>query len=322
MKKTTKKNSTMRKLLPAFAMLTVSAISLSSATYAWFTMNKTVTVTNMQVKATAEEGLLVNEVAAYDSTTWDDAATANQPAGVAAINLYPTSTKNGTAWVHANSKKSNSAAGATAADAKSTELTTDGYTLLTLAASQKATATAGSQAEINSYYVDGDSDSTFDAEERQYYAKYTYYLKSSSDNTLTLGTTEGSYNLGILPTASGTSGSAALDKALRVGVAIGGKFYIFAPIAGATTSYFYNAEGTGAGAVTAYTTKQATDLGSLPKTSVDGTQVDVYLWFEGEDENCMTDNITASLDTLSVNVAFSLDTLGSAATVNGVSMGS
>lgn len=59
---------------------------------------------------------------------------------------------------------------------------------------------------------------------------------------------------------------------------------------------------------------------SLPNTSTNGTQVDVYLWFEGKDANCMTDNITASLDTLSVSVAFSLDSLNANATDNGVSM--
>lgn len=91
-------------------------------------------MTNMQVKATAEEGLLVNEVSTYNDTHWDEEATANQPTGAAAINLYPTSTKNGTAWVHANSLKSNNAAGVTAANAKSANLTADGYTSLTLAA--------------------------------------------------------------------------------------------------------------------------------------------------------------------------------------------
>jgi hypothetical protein len=59
MKKTNKKNSKMRKLLPAFAMLTVSAISLSSATYAWFTMNKEVTVTGMSLKTKVGSNLLV-----------------------------------------------------------------------------------------------------------------------------------------------------------------------------------------------------------------------------------------------------------------------
>jgi hypothetical protein len=61
MKKTNKKNSKMRKLLPAFAMLTVSAISLSSATYAWFTMNKTVTVTGMSMKTKVGANLLISD---------------------------------------------------------------------------------------------------------------------------------------------------------------------------------------------------------------------------------------------------------------------
>ena len=59
MKKTNKKNSKMRKLLPAFAMLTVSAISLSSATYAWFTMNREVSVTGMSMRTKVSENLLI-----------------------------------------------------------------------------------------------------------------------------------------------------------------------------------------------------------------------------------------------------------------------
>jgi len=50
----------MRKLLPAFAMLTVSAISLSSATYAWFTMNKEVEVTGLSMQATTSSGLEIS----------------------------------------------------------------------------------------------------------------------------------------------------------------------------------------------------------------------------------------------------------------------
>jgi hypothetical protein len=60
MKKNAKKNSKARKLLPALAMLTVSAISLSSATYAWFTMNKEVTVTGMSMRTKVSENLLIS----------------------------------------------------------------------------------------------------------------------------------------------------------------------------------------------------------------------------------------------------------------------
>jgi hypothetical protein len=59
MKTNKKKGSPMKKLLPAFAMLTVSAMSLSSATYAWFSMNKEVTVTGLQLTAKSDSRYLI-----------------------------------------------------------------------------------------------------------------------------------------------------------------------------------------------------------------------------------------------------------------------
>lgn len=50
----------MRKLIPAFAMLLVSVILLSTASYAWFSMNTTVTATNMSVKATTGPSLVIS----------------------------------------------------------------------------------------------------------------------------------------------------------------------------------------------------------------------------------------------------------------------
>ncbi|MGN0585591.1 MAG: hypothetical protein ACI4JD_09075 [Ruminococcus sp.] len=60
MTKTTKKSSAKRKLIPAVGMLTTSAIMLSSATYAWFTMNKEVEVTGLQMSATSSQSLEIS----------------------------------------------------------------------------------------------------------------------------------------------------------------------------------------------------------------------------------------------------------------------
>ena len=49
----------MRKLIPAFSMLLVAAIMLSTASYAWFTMGTTAEATGMQVKAEAASSLLI-----------------------------------------------------------------------------------------------------------------------------------------------------------------------------------------------------------------------------------------------------------------------
>jgi hypothetical protein len=57
---TNKKSSASRKLIPAIGMLTVSAMMLSSATYAWFTMSREVDVTGIQMTATVPENLEIS----------------------------------------------------------------------------------------------------------------------------------------------------------------------------------------------------------------------------------------------------------------------
>lgn len=61
MKTNEKKNtSAKKKLIPAVAMLTTSAVMLSTATYAWFTMNKTAEVNGLEMAATAGGGLEIS----------------------------------------------------------------------------------------------------------------------------------------------------------------------------------------------------------------------------------------------------------------------
>jgi hypothetical protein len=54
-----KKKSTARKLLPAAGMLAVSASMLATSTYAWFTMNKEVSVTGMTLQTKVGSNLLI-----------------------------------------------------------------------------------------------------------------------------------------------------------------------------------------------------------------------------------------------------------------------
>ncbi|SDB40303.1 hypothetical protein SAMN02910317_02005 [Ruminococcaceae bacterium FB2012] len=57
MANTTRKGSAKKKLISAIAMLTVSAVTLSTATYAWFTMSREVEVKNIQMTATTPEDI-------------------------------------------------------------------------------------------------------------------------------------------------------------------------------------------------------------------------------------------------------------------------
>jgi hypothetical protein len=56
---TKKKGSPYKKLIPAAGMLMVSATMLATSTYAWFTMNKEVTVTGMTMNTKVSENLLI-----------------------------------------------------------------------------------------------------------------------------------------------------------------------------------------------------------------------------------------------------------------------
>ena len=276
-------------------------------------MNSKVTATNMMVKAVAEQGILINEVATYNSDSWDNVATTTQTEG---IPLRATSTANTKDWFVAYSKVSDSAASASST-ANSINLTDAGYTALTFAASPQSTAAnAGTNAQTDIYWVDKDGSTSYQAGEG-YYVKYTYYIKSSSD-AITCGLTAGAQNLNIeAPTVTGNTNSALLDQSLRVAVVVAGKAYIFAPLNSISTTYYV---GTNHVPTTTLTGDQATSLTSSPATTQDGVAVHVYIYFEGEDANCKTQNITSTLDDLTVEVGFKLVDNAANVTDNGVTI--
>lgn len=57
---TKKKNTTMKKLVPAAGMLALSATMLATSTYAWFTMSREVEVKNIQMTASVPEDLQIS----------------------------------------------------------------------------------------------------------------------------------------------------------------------------------------------------------------------------------------------------------------------
>ena len=58
-KNVNKKSNNKSKVVSALAMLLVSAVALSSASYAWFTMSKEVSVTGIELQATAPDNVLI-----------------------------------------------------------------------------------------------------------------------------------------------------------------------------------------------------------------------------------------------------------------------
>jgi hypothetical protein len=296
--------------------------------------------------------LLINEVKAIGSNAWDEAATANLTPST--VVLRPASTSDMVTFWHANSKKSNIEAGVDDLTNTVKDASDNYYQNVTMGqtgiedevlvydetqTSETNYATGNSMAETHIYYRDasflGGSDSTYEDGEG-FYVKYTYYLKSSGDTDLTLDNLEAQVKATKKTTVpDGTSTD--LEKSLRVGIAVPESntsttikgFKIFAPVAGADTSYSVTGSADGAagtratvaptvaattGSFTDYVRLNNSDGAATPTYSTitipnvnntnDGLPVYVYVWFEGEDTNCKSDNITAALSTYDIDIQF------------------
>ena len=106
----------MKKIIPALALLLVSAVLLATSSFAWFSMNTTVTVTGMEVRTKVSSNLQIKEdtlgsttrIADVNFTTAvDESTTYTTPAL-----LEPVSTTTGKAFFFTTNAKSNGDAAA------------------------------------------------------------------------------------------------------------------------------------------------------------------------------------------------------------------
>lgn len=54
-----------KKLIPAVCMLLIASMLMGTTTYAWFSMNRTVTATNMQISAKADSSLVISKTTTF-----------------------------------------------------------------------------------------------------------------------------------------------------------------------------------------------------------------------------------------------------------------
>ncbi|MBR4768787.1 MAG: hypothetical protein IK088_07405 [Lachnospiraceae bacterium] len=283
-----------KKLIPALAMLLVSASMMGTSTFAWFSMNTQVSAVGMQVKAVAEDGILISNA---DKTTWSNTATAK----VTTANLVPTSTAGTTtpAWAHNTS---------TNADEAQANQAASSYEDLSLTWSNSNSHGEG--------FVDltGGTAGSRDSNEKIYVLLNEFYIKSSG-NALTLGSGQTYADLYINDVTVTSAGAfLKIDNSLRVLVVVGSAAYIYAPVidqAGGTTTMTYNFKQNTA--VTAYDATAAagfdktTGTTSIANTDAGATLAQVYIYFEGEDANCKSTNISGvTTQNLSVSVNFGL----------------
>lgn len=176
MKTNEKKNtSAKKKLIPAVAMLTTSAVMLSTATYAWFTMSREVEVTGIKLTATTPQTIEVSlgratTQATIDNTTWatapkNDAADSDLWSNKAATSsvyasfakLIPASSTDGTNLYYTTKAKENGkSVDITGANAftQATENNNAGWTFQTAGASSETESNLTADTKGEGYYLD------------------------------------------------------------------------------------------------------------------------------------------------------------------------
>lgn len=284
----------MKKLIPALCMLLVAACLMGTSTYAWFAANLEVTASGMSVKAVSDGGLAIGIYTAFNQAPEDGAFKGAE------------SVTNG--W-------SNS--GATAATVKPTSFT-GAVSGSNYAAGNWVTSTAnnpGLAASNGTYVTAIDNDTTWGATTGAEIFQHTKWQVKS----LVEGKTYELKISGITVSGGTTTAGAAknLEKSLRVLVKYDGKFFKFAPNctpAEVAAAKFYSGTGTTLSDETNLVAGLKADgtaatisvvLGNISTTAQD---VEVFIYYEGEDANCKSAN-AIDIKTLSVAITYATGNL-------------
>ena len=278
----------MKKLIPALALLLVSAVLLATSSFAWFSMNTTVTVTGMSVTAKVNDNLQIAPTT-VDATT--KAADSAFKYGYVMTHtsqlLEPVSTANGVNFFYTSTK--NVQANGDAA--------TDTYV-----AYNHASTT--------------DFDTNYGTTGAKGYVEYAVQLKADNSSNATKYVNLSTLNITY-------AGAAADQMAFRVAVFVNdmgadGSTAATAPTESSLktllkmTGSAYHETGkavTSTSATGAITNKAdvAANIGSVAANSSRYFKVVVRLWIEGEDTTCTNSTFASLTDTWDFDLAFTFD---------------
>lgn len=295
-----------RQLLAAIAMVLVATIALGSSTYAWFVSNTEVQATSSSVKSTsATPNLLIvagaTETGGADGTTWTakkaGGKTVESISSTAATALYPASTNDCKAWWVVSGWTGNDGNAPKANKYYNPAIT----------------ATANGDNAKNGQYTQGST--TLNAYQVTTYSVYT----TTGEVDLNLNPAN-PINVDISSGAAQDTGTGFKD-ALRVGIVVNGELkLVYAPTAETGTGndadgaagYRTVKDGTSTQAAgynhveadtfTGWTATSKNDGtyqkagNSLGKVTTEGVVVQIYVWLEGTDADCLVGTADAASD--------------------------
>ena len=268
-----------RKLIPAIAMLLISAVMMTTASFAWFSMNTSVTAGGMNVEATTAMNLVISN---NGSNGW---ASQTNAADTTKKTLNPSST----------------AIPATPSTADLSFFTVPSAGVNPDSGAMKdgavvTAATSGTDYVKYSFYVkiDGVAGSV---------QKNLYVEEISVANTPSSAISSA---LRVAVTAQNADGTDAATSTIYQ--------YIFAPVTGYSATYkglvaTRTAEETSknvlsADNVTISTAGTNTTLGRV--TADSSVKIDVYVWYEGQDASCTTSN-SVNVEELAISIKFAMN---------------
>lgn len=298
----------MKKLIPALCLLLISAAMLGTSTFAWFSMNTTVTAETVTVKAVATKNLLISDAAAGTYTA-SLALTTNidtlVPCSTAANNALPTFYR-----LNAAGHGMDPDSYATAFDSTFVAATEDThYVRETMYIKSVGSASTNLIATIS--YTGGAEEldpalrvlivvneaNTF------YYAPVTgaSAWKGIASISAAEAKTAVAANMGATSDVKAIDGityyedsecTEATSPAPAAGDDVTGKYFILP--AGIKTLSASN--------ISTSTSGSTVIVGTVEADTA--YKIDVYFWYEGEDTNCKATN-TVDLDTTTFTVKFS-----------------
>jgi hypothetical protein len=266
MTNTKKKKNNTKKLLGAIGMLTVSAAMLVSSTFAWFSMNKDVKALGMQTTAKAEDGIAI---AAYTNNGQTAPAASAFKDSANAYNL-PSST------VQLLPTFTNDGTNWYHSWSKEVDdgqiYGDDGYTAV-------------------------DNDAT---NGNYYYLMNKFQIKSiTADKAIYVKKVE-------VATPANTK---AYDESIRVLIKMGSTIQIFNKDGTTWAAETAAASTNGNDAITTDVTASPTvvnnAIATIGTAATTGTDVEIYVYYDGEDPACKTTNI--DFDQVTINVTFTSD---------------
>ena len=247
-----------RKLLPALAMLLVSAVMMSTASFAWFSTNTTAYANGMSVQIATAQNLLISENDADDYKSMYGAS-------INKTNMSPASAEN-------------------------------------VPAPKFYYVTTAGKIQPDSSAAASDTVFAEDTTEK-HYAKFSVDLKAVGE------VNEGKVSNIQAQIRLNDTYESAIHKTLRVLIVVNGTdSFIYAPAGG--TANYAPITGTSSTDVGDTITSFSNDTTNLIKAEgglvfEQKYDVDVYIWFEGQDEDCKATNAVA-IEAMGLTIDFKL----------------